>query len=278
MPDETSETTPEPPRWRAALRVLQIVASIALLAWVVSRVDADSVRDLLRRIDPLEWTLGMALVLGAPLIAAERTRTLLLAAGADVPWRRVLAINLEATYFSVVLPGDLVGGVVRWARVRKKMASGGGALALLVVERLVDMMVLGACAIAGSAWLFEGEAARTGRWITAGAGLAIVLAAGSFLIGARSAAAKRLCHAAAARFSSGLRREDRPGRRVDPGRCRCGPGGADAPRGASCCSRPRSGRWRGRAPSRSPAPCTRSCRRSRTWELRRRSRSCPNSR
>ncbi len=145
----------------------------------------------------------MALVLGAPLVAAERTRTLFLVAGAEVPWRRVVALNLEATYFSVVLPGDLVGGVVRWARVRKKIASASGAFALLLIERLVDYMVLGACTVAGAAWLFEGERAHTARWITAGAGLAILFAAGTVLIGARSTVARRLCRAAAARFSRG---------------------------------------------------------------------------
>ena len=201
--DDVPPATPRPSRWRAALRWLQIVASIGLLGWVFSRVDIDSVGDLLRRIDPVSWTLGMALVLGAPLVAAERTRTLFLAAGANVPWRRVVALNLEATYFSVVLPGDLVGGVVRWARVRKKIASGSGAIALLLIERLIDYMVLGACTVAGAAWLFAGDRAPAARWITAGAGLAIVLAAGSVLIGARSVVARRFCHGAAARFSSG---------------------------------------------------------------------------
>jgi uncharacterized protein (TIRG00374 family) len=199
-----SPPTPQPSRRRdAALRVLQIVASIGLLAWVIGRVDVDSVRDALGRIDPVLWTAGMAIVLAAPLVAAERTRTLFLAAGMNVRWAQVAALNLEATYFSVVLPGELVGGVVRWARVRKKLASGGGALALLLVERLVDTMVLGACTLAGAAWLFAGEGARTARWVTAGIGLAILLGAGSFLVGARSAIAKRFCHAAAARFPSG---------------------------------------------------------------------------
>ena len=145
----------------------------------------------------------MTIAIAAPLVAAERTRTLFLAAGVDVPWRQVAALNLEATYFSVVLPGDLVGGVVRWARVRKKLASGSGAFALLLVERLIDYMVLGACTIAGAAWLFEGERAETARWITAGAGLAIGLAAASILIGARSAVARRFCDAAAAPLPRG---------------------------------------------------------------------------
>lgn len=195
--------TSQPPRWRAALRVFQIVASIALLTWVVSRVDAASVRALLGRIDPLQWTLGMALVVGAPAIAAERTRTLLHVAGADVPWRSVLALNLEATYFSVVLPGDVVGGVVRWARVRKKLTSGAGALALLLTERLIDTAVLGLCTVAGSAWIFDGADARAARAIVASIGLAIAIAAAGLLIGARSAAVKRLCDAAAERFATG---------------------------------------------------------------------------
>lgn len=192
-----------PPPWRKALRVFQIVASIALLGWAISRVDGDAVRNLLARIDPVQWTLGMALVLSGPLVAAERTRTLFLAAGANVPWRQVVALNLEATYFSVVLPGDLVGGVVRWARVRKKIDSGSGALALLLVERLLDFMVIGACTVAGAAWLFDGEGARTARWLTAGAGFAMLFGAGSFLVGARSAAVTRISQAAARRFASG---------------------------------------------------------------------------
>ena len=39
----------------AALRALQIIASIGLLAWVIRRVDGDSVLAICR-IDPVTWT------------------------------------------------------------------------------------------------------------------------------------------------------------------------------------------------------------------------------
>lgn len=186
------------------IAAVQFAVSASLLAWAISRADVRAAADLARRVDPVLWAAGAALVVAGPLVAALRTRELLAAAGRGAAWRSLVAVNLESTFFSIVLPGDVAGGVVRWARLRGGAGSGGRALGIILVERIADWFSLGVLACAGAATLFDGPGAPAARAVVAVAGAALALAAVASLLVARSRALPGRLRAAAARRAPGL--------------------------------------------------------------------------
>jgi len=169
-------------------RVVQLFVSATLLTFVFRRIDLTLVGDVLDRVHWKLWTFGLALALLAPLAAACRFAAMLGADGYHVRTRSVLAVNLEAMFFSLVLPGDLVGGAIRWARVGQHTGRRGGALGLVICERLLDWAALGICAAAGAGLLFAGpDAERSRSVVLLGGGMLAAAAIGSLAISASDA-------------------------------------------------------------------------------------------
>ena len=196
---------PRPSSGRRALSAIQLAVSVALLAWAVSRVDVAATASLLGEVDVPTWIVGALLTSVGPFVAAARVRALFLAAGRPVSLASVIALNLESMFFTLVLPGDLAGGVVRWSRIRTGLGSGGSALGFVLVERFIDWIGLGALACVGAALLFEGEHALTLQWIVGGSGALLVLAAAGCLVAARSRRLAAWAGRLAARETPGIR-------------------------------------------------------------------------
>jgi hypothetical protein len=96
----------------------------------------------------------------------------------------VVAVNLEAIFFALVLPGEVVGGVVRWDRISRHTGDRTGALTLIAAERLIDWMLLALVAAVGAPILFTGEAApRLQAYMAAASGAVVVLGCVAILVG-----------------------------------------------------------------------------------------------
>lgn len=195
-----------PPRrgavWkRRATFALQVAVSVGLLAAVFRTADQGRVLSAVRDIDWSTWTMGLALMSVGPAIAAARTRAVLRSVDADLPLLGILAINMESMFFNLVLPGDVAGGVVRWARFSARVPRRASMLAVILVERAFDWLVLCGVVAATAGLLFDGADAGRDRTLvrTAAAATAVVAVVG--LAVGRS----RLGTRALARFASGRR-------------------------------------------------------------------------
>lgn len=64
-------------------------------------------------------------------------------------------INLVTVFYSLVVPGELASGGVAWYKLRRAGSEGGTALAVIVMTRLVNLIVL--FAVGTIFWLSEGR-------------------------------------------------------------------------------------------------------------------------
>lgn len=129
-----------------AANFLRYALSLALLAWVATRVDwAD-----LPQLRDLEWSVALPAVLLAGLaypLQAWRWHVLLRAQGLDLPARWVHRVFWIAQFYNSFLPGGVAGDAVRLAQLwhahpERKAA----AAASLVADRLLGLGALFALA------------------------------------------------------------------------------------------------------------------------------------
>ncbi|MEM7351943.1 MAG: lysylphosphatidylglycerol synthase transmembrane domain-containing protein [Acidobacteriota bacterium] len=172
--------------------LLRFAVSAGLLGLVISRTEAERFGLLLASTNWSWWVLGLVVVLAAPLAAAQRLRLLLRSLGYRVSLSSVVAVNLEAMFFSLVIPGELLAGVVRWHRVSRHTGDRTGAFTLLAAERLMDWVILAWLAAAGAHLLFAGDSAPGLRLTTAAVALAVSIGGGALVLAGRAPASTRL--------------------------------------------------------------------------------------
>lgn len=135
-------------RWVPALRVAMLAVPVA---WLARRVDLSQVVAHLRALPGGTLLAAAAWIVVAMVLFVERWRRLLRAWGGDPPgFVASNALALEAMFWNL-LPGGLVGDVVRSDAVRHTVGGLGNALAALWFERvcgLVGLFVVGLVALA----------------------------------------------------------------------------------------------------------------------------------
>lgn len=167
-------------------RLLRIAVSGSLLGLVIVRMDASQFGVLVTRADWAWWTAGLALVILATVASAQRLRLLIGGLGHRVSLGSVAAVNLEAIFFSLVIPGELLAGVVRWDRFSRHIGSRAGAFTVVAAERLIDWVVSALMAAAGAGLLFAGESAPRLRALTAAIATTVAVLGGGAVLAGRS--------------------------------------------------------------------------------------------
>src|SRR4030095_16747612 len=96
-------------------RIAQLVLTAGLLAFLIHIVGW---RELLNGLSSAQWPWLVAMY-GAVAInfamMAACLHQLLSKAGAKVSYSRVLFSNALANFYSLVLPGDMMAGIAKWA-------------------------------------------------------------------------------------------------------------------------------------------------------------------
>jgi uncharacterized membrane protein YbhN (UPF0104 family) len=116
--------------------------SIALLALLFSRVDIGRLWSVARAAS-LPWLMG-ALVLYYLMISVSAWRwgLLLRAQGLDLPFRRLSASFLVATFFNNFLPSNIGGDVVRIADTAPAARSKTLATTVVIIDRAIGLLGL----------------------------------------------------------------------------------------------------------------------------------------
>jgi uncharacterized protein (TIRG00374 family) len=138
----------QPSRAASRLRKLLPVIGIALLVWVLSRLDSAAFTAALARTSAATLALSAALFSGNVWIKVLRWQRLLRAQAIALPHRVALAAYLSSQFYAQVTVGR-VGEFLRIEALLERDVSPGTALASCVFDRLLDVMCVlstGVCA------------------------------------------------------------------------------------------------------------------------------------
>jgi uncharacterized membrane protein YbhN (UPF0104 family) len=123
-------------------RFLTIVVAGALLYYVFRVVPFADVMRSLRSAQIGKVVLGLALLLATRIIAAVRMKLLTDKQGLSFTLLEIFEISTTATFYGLILPGTVSGGLVRWYKLARQ-GSSVGALASLTWDRLADATTVG---------------------------------------------------------------------------------------------------------------------------------------
>lgn len=164
--------------------VLKLGVSIALLALLFSRVDVGRLWSVARQASALWLTAALGLYFVMILASAWRWSVLLSAQGIDLPFRRLTASFLVATFFNNFLPSNIGGDVVRVADTASPAGSKTLAATIVLLDRglgLLGLVLLAALgATIGSRFADFGPVGPAMLW--AGFGVAAMLATPALLM------------------------------------------------------------------------------------------------
>jgi uncharacterized protein (TIRG00374 family) len=184
---------------RVLTRILTVAAALGLLLLIFRVVPfADVVRSI-RSADPDKLAIGFGLLFLQRLLAAWRMRFLTDQQDLRLTLPEIFEIGTTSTFYGLVLPGTLSGGLIRWYKLAKR-GNAVGALAALTWDRLADTAGVAVIGLLG--WLLSRSA---GAHALIGPGLLGVTAAllalylagfsrvvGNLVLGPIDAAARRL--------------------------------------------------------------------------------------
>ena len=141
--------------------MIGLVVSLACLAWFLKDVDFTRLWELARGINPLYALSSLALLCVTFWFRSLRWRVLL-APIKDCPLGGLLSANLIGFMANNVLPARLGEFVRAYAAAKLVQVPASGALATIVVERVLDGLAL--CAMLFTTLLFVEPGARAGSF------------------------------------------------------------------------------------------------------------------
>lgn len=148
------------------------VASLALVAALLTLADLGEVRALLRSVDGAHLALAVLLLTATNVFHASRLGVLL-RDRVQTDWLARIVITLRYGFYVAVFPARL-GEVAYVIRLRRDLGlRPSEGMALTVQQRLLDLVVLGCLAVLAGAGLIGSDAARLSL-MALGAALALV--------------------------------------------------------------------------------------------------------
>lgn len=191
---------PQKPPHRLPGYLLRLGITVILLGIAFRFIDFKSVWGTLKHVDLTRLFVSWVGFVGVQFLYAKRTQVLLRLQKMPASVGNIFLLNLAATYYSLVIPTSLAGGVVRWHRLSTEDHKGAEVLTVILTERLSDnliwLLLLGSAlytlilkgladaAWTAAAWLFVGGAAvgilvfivwgrapTTWNWIQKGVGV-----------------------------------------------------------------------------------------------------------
>jgi len=139
------------PRTKAIIRTLAKLGATVLLLWLVLRaVGWEGVGAALWQVD-WRWLVAMYVVLWVrQVILAGQLRYALLTAGARVSWLRVFLSSQLSSFYSLILPGNVAAGGVKWANLAAATGRKSTVLSAMFycqLARLMMVMLVGVTAL-----------------------------------------------------------------------------------------------------------------------------------
>jgi glycosyltransferase 2 family protein len=133
--------------------ILQTVATIVLVAWILWRNDAGAVLGKLQHIDASWLCAGISLLVVSVGMGAFQWERLLVAQGLSIPGPRLLKAYSLGMFLNFVLPSGVGGDVVRAVQVHRDTKGGAKGVAATLLDRFAGLFTLALFASFASALL-----------------------------------------------------------------------------------------------------------------------------
>ena len=134
--------SPERAKVRARLAwLLKLLVSSALLWYIARRISLRTLGEALAGADLVLVGLGLALSAAGMAAAARQLQVLAEGQGIRLSAKDALALNLATSFYNLLLPGALAGGVARWYRLARSHAAEQpiAAIAVILCSRFVEL-------------------------------------------------------------------------------------------------------------------------------------------
>jgi len=128
--------------WRWAFKV---AISAGLLGWLLGRSDLSQIWAGVGRLDALVLVGAAGIYFAAVVLAAIKWRLLL----AEYPVRTLAAVTVIGNFYSIVLPGQIAGEIVKAYRLGKGRADAERIAASVVVDKFTGLLALVILGVAG---------------------------------------------------------------------------------------------------------------------------------
>ena len=131
-------------------RVVTVAGAVGLLLLIFRVVPFAEVMRSIRSAEPTKLAIGFVLLFVARLIAAWRMKLLTDQQNLRLSMPEIFEIGTTSTFYGLILPGTLSGGLIRWYKLARQ-GNAVGALASLTWDRLADTVAVAILGIAALA-------------------------------------------------------------------------------------------------------------------------------
>lgn len=146
QPNSLSQPTTRARSWWP---IVQSLLSLALLGWLLSRVDLVQLGALLLTIDLRFWVGGLVVAMAAWLLNTLKWQQLLGTQGYHTSYPVLLALNYIGMYYSILLPGQVSGEVVKGVRLARLGTPASLTALSIAMDRLTGLTALGLLGLIG---------------------------------------------------------------------------------------------------------------------------------
>lgn len=130
-------------------RVLTVSGAVGLLLLIFRVVPFGEVMQSIRSAEPTKLAIGFVLLFVARVVAAWRMKLLTDEQHLRLSLPEIFEIGTTSTFYGLILPGTLSGGLIRWYKLARQ-GNAVGALASLTWDRLSD--TVGVALLGVAAW------------------------------------------------------------------------------------------------------------------------------
>lgn len=133
-------------------RTAKLAVSLGLLAWLLSRIDADTLWHATRSVDPWYYLLALIATVLNLLLLAGKYAVLMRPVGLGLPFAFLVRVNFVCRFYALLLPGAVGDGLLRWYQLNRRRPEGLRYLGVMALERVSFLGVLLVAVLAGG-WL-----------------------------------------------------------------------------------------------------------------------------
>ena len=156
-------------------RILKIVVSVGLLAFLIYRAGPSAIASVVRSADPSLLLLGLAVYTSTIVLISWRWQLLLNTQNTRVSFGRLVSLYFIGFFFNNFLPTSIGGDIYRALGAGRESGMRAVAAASVLVERLMGMLAISALAIVAAVFVVRQMADGAIRVLSLGFGAAILL-------------------------------------------------------------------------------------------------------